>query len=97
MAAVTFAAMAHNHFPEVAAVDGSKVLEQLPKTQALLTAMATRIDALLTENATNAAAATARDHASITNSFGIAPTKHAKPDAIARLPAPPWQQWFHRE
>jgi hypothetical protein len=85
-AAVTFAAMAHNHFPEVAAVDGSKVLEQLPKTQALLTAMATRIDALLTENATNAAAATARDHASITNSFGIAPTKHAKPDAIARLP-----------
>lgn len=85
-AAVTFASMAHNHFPEVAAVDGSQVLAQLPKTQALLTALATHIDALLTENATNAAAATAREHASITNCFGLAPTKHARPDAVARLP-----------
>jgi hypothetical protein len=85
-AAVTFAAMAHKHFPEVAALDGSKVLGQLPKTQALLNAMASRTEALLAANATNAAAATARDHASITNSFGIPPTKHARPDAVARLP-----------
>ncbi|MGK0304242.1 MAG: hypothetical protein ACI89X_005150, partial [Planctomycetota bacterium] len=85
-AAVTFAAMAHSYFPDIASVDGNQVLDQLSKTKALLTAMATRIDTLLAENANNAAAATAREHASITNSFGIAPTKHAKPDAVARLP-----------
>ena len=90
-AAMMFASMAHDHFPEIhspetGAMDGSKILAQLPKTQALLTALATRIDALLVENATNAAAATAREHASLTNSFGIAPTQHAKPDAVPRLP-----------
>lgn len=85
-AAVTFASLAHDHFPEVATQDASAVLKKLPRTAALLDAMAARVESLLADKAATAAAATAREHAEITNCFGLPPTEHARADATPRLP-----------
>ena len=85
-AALAFSTIAHSHFPEIAVADSQKLLDQLPKTRALLSALATRIETLTATNSTNAASATAREHAAITNSFGKSPTPYAKPDAVKRLP-----------
>ena len=85
-AAVTFANLAHDHFPELPPLDASSMLAKLPKTAALLTGLQQRVSNLIAAKAPNAAAATAREHAAIHRCFGLAPLPQTSSQAVARLP-----------
>ncbi len=85
-ASAAFSALAAAHFPDLPTLDGATLLAKLPKTQALLDALAQRAATLAAAGARESAAATAREHAALGQLFGLGPSSHARADAAARLP-----------
>ena len=70
-ASLAFSTMANAHFPELALLDGAALLAKLSKTRALLGALEERAQALQAAGHQRAAAATAREHASLRHLFGM--------------------------
>ncbi|MGB3966597.1 MAG: hypothetical protein WBO45_07685, partial [Planctomycetota bacterium] len=84
-AAAAFAAIAQRHFPEIAAPEPALLLSVVPRSKALLEALAARTQALAADSPA-ASAALVEDHARIGGLFGLARLTNASAGAPPSLP-----------